>query len=45
LNKTHKKYKNVYVFFEPSGVDIVSEDSKKKLLNNKSPRLRDMLIS
>lgn len=43
--KIHKKYKNVYVFFEPTGVEIVCEENKKKLLNSKSPRLRDRLLS
>ena len=33
------------MFFEPTGVEIVSEEDKKKILNKKSPRLRDRLIS
>lgn len=44
-NKTVKRYKNVYVFFEPEGVEIVSDEDKKKVLNRKSPKLRDRLIS
>lgn len=43
--KLTKKYKNLYVFFEPTGIEIVCEDNKKKVLNNKSPRLRDRLLS
>lgn len=44
-SKIPKKYKNVYVCFEPTGVEIVSDEDKKKILNKKSPRLRDRLIS
>lgn len=45
MAKIPKRYRNVYVFFEPTGVEIMSEDNKQKLLNHKSPRLRDKLIS
>lgn len=43
--KLPKRYKNVYVVFEPTGIEIISEDCKKKVLNKKSPKLRDRLIS
>lgn len=44
-SKIPKKYKNVYVCFEPTGVEIISDEDKKKILNKKSPKLRDRLIS
>ena len=44
-NKIPKRYKNVYVVFEPTGVEIISEECKRKILSKKSPRLRDRLIS
>lgn len=43
--KLPRRFKNVYVFFEPGGVEIFSEEDKRKVLNKKSPRLRDHLIS
>ena len=43
--KIPKRFKNVYVYFQPKGVTIHSEEDKKKILNKKSPKLRDRLIS
>lgn len=41
-SKISKKYKNVYVVFEPSGIQIINRD--ENTLINKSPKLRDMLM-
>ena len=43
--KIPKRFKNVFVFMEPTGVELLCEEDKKKVLAKRSPRLRDRLIS
>lgn len=42
--KVTKTYKNVYIFINPSGIQIHSHKNLTKILNRKSAKLRDKLL-